>query len=261
MLPSAVVRSALVLLVTAIACLPCVARAADRCEGEKIVVVPLEPIGLQPLEARAEEEKVRDALKGLSGVCVIDRRASAEKLRAFVGHRIPACEDVSCRRRVAAAFDADWLYSGAVYGLGGGRTITLQLWNAEGTVVQRGSFVSGAGEEPVISLLREARLGRSLVAEEPVLKPKRSRWPELATGALAVTSLAVGLGFGAASQDHARMVSEGTVPCDGTGDAYVQCFAQAERNGRQQATLANVFLGAGAVLAAGATVMFVLEWP
>lgn len=232
-------------------------------------MVPLEPVGLSAADARNEEAKVRAALAELSGVCVLPRSDSAAKLRAFSGHRVPACEDAACRSRVATAFGADWLYSGTAFGLGGGRTVTLQLWNAQGTVVQRGSFATGEGVSDeaaagtVVGLLRDARLGRSAVADANVVTRRGaiSRLPAFTAGALAVAAVGVGAAFGVASQQTAERVAQRQTGCAGTGDAYVQCFNEVERGGRQQAALANVFFGAGALLGAGATVMFVMEWP
>lgn len=255
-------RLALFVLVTVFCTAPALADERAPCRGERVAVVPLEPVGLPPPQAREEEERVRAALEGVPGVCLVPRRDSVEKLRARPGHRLPACEDAECRRKEASAFGADWLYSGTVYGLGGGRTVSLQLWNSQGTVVQGGSFSSADADagERVRSMLRDARLGSSLVASRAPAQT-RSRWPELATGALAVTSVAVGLGFGAAARNTEQMISERAVPCTGTGDAYAQCFAATERDGQRKATLANAFLGAGAALATGAVVMFVMEWP
>lgn len=247
------------------------ALAASECEA--VAVVPLEPSGISPAHARAEEERVREALGALSNVCVVPRAQSAKVLREMEGQRLPACADATCRARMAKAFGAKWLYSGTVYGFGGGRTVMLTLWNAEGTTLHRGSFASGDTVDPssaaksVVGMLRDARLGRSVATagdeaqQGNVGQNEKPLWPRLAVGAAGLAALAGGVAFASASAATSERISQGATGCPGAGDEYQACFARTVRSGEEQATAANVLFGAGALLGAGAVVMFVVELP
>lgn len=250
-------------------CAPAISHASGgRCE--RIVLVPLDPVGLSPKDAREEEDRVREALSTIQTACLTPREQTGAALKQLEGRRLPPCGDVECRRKLAAHFDADWLFSGTAFGFGGGRSITLSLWNRDGTLVQRGSFASGPGMDPksgaavVVDLLREARLGRSIASANErsgTASSMRSHWPEIALGAGAVAALAAGVALGAASRDISARVAEGRTGCAGTGDAYESCFANTVHAGRNQATAANLLFGAGALLGAGATVFFVVDLP
>ncbi|MFP2933763.1 hypothetical protein ACLESO_53245, partial [Pyxidicoccus sp. 3LG] len=85
-------------------------------------------------------------------------------------------------------------------------------------------------------------------------------WPKvlLAAGGVA---LAAGVGFGVASRRAESRLSAGNAGCTGEGAAFRACLDGRIRDGRRQATTANVLLGAGALLGAGGTFFLVWELP
>lgn len=262
-----VVRTSLALL------LLCGASAAhaqvDAPACERVVIVPLDPAGLTAQAAKVEEEKLRELVaKTLSGLCVQPRKEAAEVLKSLEGRRLPVCDEVSCRQALAERFGADWLVSGTAYGLGGGRTVTLNLWSKDGLRVQRGSYASGTGvdeaapSKAIITLFREARMGQAFAgtgAQEPPEKARRARWPEVALASAAVAALAGGIAFGTASEATERRISTKQTGCPGAADVYATCFANTVNTGRQQATTANIFFATSAILGAAAGVIFVVE--
>ncbi|MBX5481280.1 MAG: hypothetical protein IRZ16_05460 [Myxococcaceae bacterium] len=238
---------------------------------ERVVVVPLEPSGLTPDEALEEEEALRALIARNLSVCVQPRAKAVEVLRTFEGLRLPVCTDAACRKALARKFDADWLVSGTAYGFGGGHTVAITLWPADGNVVQRGTYASGSAlderqpAETVIALFHDARLGRSIAngveaVAEPA-RPRRSRWPEVALGTAAVAALAGGVAFASASQLTAERISRQRTGCAGQGEAYVRCFEDTVQAGKNQALAANVLFGAGALFGAGVAVVFMVELP
>jgi hypothetical protein len=236
---------------------------AQDCRGETLALAPLEPLAVAPALARELETQVRDALQSLSAVCLLPRAHSAERLRALEHHRVRPCTDAACRAEQVKGFEADWLMGGVVYGLGGGRTVNLFLWSADGSVVQHGSFAGQVEGDVLGRMLREARLGRSLVEEPapPLARVRRADWVPWALAGAAATAVAVGGGFGSASLRTAGRVSAGATGCPGEGLEYQRCFEGEVQRGRTQARTANVLFGAGAALGAAATVSLVVEWP
>ena len=114
--------SALALLVTL---------AAAPCEGERVVLVPFQPVALSSAEARRTEELVREAVADLPGACLEPRADTVARVRAR-GGRIPGCADVACWGAQVLAFGADRLVRGVVLGVGGTRSVSLTLVDREG---------------------------------------------------------------------------------------------------------------------------------
>ncbi len=242
---------------------PVPATGPSDCRGESFAVAPLEPLALSPHDALDEEGRVRDVLSELENSCLVARAHSAKVLAELPGLRVPSCPDAACRAKLVERFGARWLVSGTVYGLGGGRTVTLTLWSADGAIVQRASYTGSDPQRPLTRLVQEARLGHSLVAEAGGKGDARFRlgWPQVALGGAAVTALAVGGGFGYASLRTERRLSTSATGCQGDAIVYQQCFADEYRLGARQARTANVLYGLAAVLGASAAVSFAVEWP
>ncbi len=243
---------------------------AARCRGETFALVPLEPSAVAPEGALEAESQLRMSLGGLSGVCLSTRAHSAARLRSVEGLRLPACADSACRARWARHFEAKWLVSGTVFGLGGARTVNLQLWSADGAIVQRTSYTFSPDRPPletVGAMIREARVGHSLVADRSGhgLNGKsggRTVGPvQWALGGAALLAVAAGGGFGNASAQTSKRLSTGASGCEGIREEYSRCFANEHTRGKRQALAANALYAAGAVLGAGAVLTFAVEWP
>jgi len=238
------------------------ALAQAPCEGERVALVPFEPIALSRAEARRLEDSVRKALEETPGVCVEPRASTVEKLRAR-GGRLPACTDAVCRGAQVTAFGVDRLLRGVTLGVGGGRSVALTLVDREGaearTSFQRAGLEAPPGAADAQALETFTALWGSR-PNPPLIGRPPSIWPRvaLAAGGLA---LATGVGFGLASRHTQTQLSQGNAGCTGEGEAFRNCFAGQLRTGQQQARTANVLMGAGAVVGAGGALFLFLEVP
>jgi hypothetical protein len=238
------------------------ALAQSPCKGERVALVPFEPIALSRAEARRLEDSVRKALEETSGVCVEPRASTVEKLRPQ-GGRLPACTDAVCRGAQVTAFGVDRLLRGVALGVGGGRSVALTLVDREGAEA-RTSFQRAGVEAPpgaadaqaleTFTALWDARPNPPFVENPPRVFPL----VVMAAGGLA---LATGVGFGLASRQTETRLSQGTAGCTGGGEAFRHCFAGQLKTGQDQARTANVLMGAGALLGAGGTLMLLWEVP
>jgi hypothetical protein len=238
------------------------AQTPTTCRGERVVLVPFQPVALSTAQARELEDAVRRVAEGTSGLCLEPRAATVTKVRAG-GGRLPGCMDAACRGAQVVALGADRLVRGVALGVGGGRSVALSLVDREGqeshTLVQ----LSGEGLPPGLedARMREAfgALWSSRLASQRVERPSRA-WPTvmLAAGGVA---LAAGVGFGLAARRTETRLSQGNAGCTGEGEAFRSCVAGRLQEGRKQARTANVLMGAGALLGAGGAVFFVWELP
>jgi hypothetical protein len=230
------------------------------CHGERVALIPFEPIALSRAEARRLEDSVRRALEQTPDVCVEPRGGTVEKLRAQ-GGRLPACTDAVCRGAQVTAFGVDRLLRGVALGVGGGRSVALTLVDREGTEARTSFQRSGIEAPPGAADTQALETFTALWSARPnppfVERPP-SIWPRvvLAAGGLA---LATGVGFGLASRQTEARLSEGKTGC--TGEAFRECFTGQLRTGQQQARTANVLMGAGAVLGAGGALWILWETP
>lgn len=227
--------------------------------GERVVLVPFQPVALTTAEARQVEDAVRRAAEGTSGVCLEPRAATVEKVRGQ-GGRLPDCADAACRGMQTVALNADRLVRGVALGVGGGRSVALTLVDRGGqeqrAVVQLSSEGVPPGQEE--ERVREAfqhlwTAGRARARAGRVLPTVL-----LAAGGVA---LAAGVGFGLAARRTEAGLSSGEAGCTGEGEAFRSCFAGRLKEGQRQARTANVLMGAGALLGAGGAVFFVWELP
>jgi hypothetical protein len=238
------------------------AQTPAPCRGERVVLVPFQPVALSSAEARQLEDTVRRAAETTPGLCLEPRASTVATVRAR-GGRLPACMDAACRGAQVTALDADRLLRGVALGVGGGQSVALTLVDREGqeshTLVQ----LSGEGLPPGLEEARTREAFGALWAEHTasrrVERPSKA-WPTvlLAAGGVA---LAAGVGFGLAARRAETSLSGGTAGCTGEGEAFRSCFAGRLRDGQRQARTANVLMGAGAVLGAGGAVFFVWELP
>jgi hypothetical protein len=238
------------------------AGAPAPCGGERVVLVPFQPVALPSAEARQLEDAVRRAVESTSGLCLESRASTVARVRDQ-GGRLPGCVDAACRGSQTQALGAERLVRGVVLGVGGGRTVALTLVDREGqeshTLVQ----LSGEGLPPGMEEARAREAFGALWAARP--SPRRVRsvkktWPTVVMAAGGV-ALAAGVGFGLAARRSETGLSTGNAGCTGEGEAFRSCFAGRLRQGQQQSRTANLLMGAGALLGAGGAVFFVWETP
>jgi len=237
--------------------------APAPCKGERVVLVPFQPVALSSAEARQLEDAVRRTLEATPSLCLEPRASTVAKVRAQ-GGRLPACLDAACRGAQVAALDADRLVRGVALGVGGGHSVALTLVDREGQESHAVTQLSGEGLPPG---LEETRAREALTPLWPAPPPPPQRverparaWPTvlLAAGGVA---LAAGVGFGLATRRTETGLSTSTGDCSGEGEAFRSCFAGRLQQGRQQSRAANVLMGAGAVLGAGGGLLLVWELP
>ncbi|WP_164012030.1 hypothetical protein [Pyxidicoccus trucidator] len=244
-------------------------QSAADCKGEKVVLIPFDTVALARVETRGLEDAVRKAVATMSGVCVEPRAETVARLRTL-GPGAASCEGAACLGARSVAPGAAWLVRGVALGVGGARSVVLVLGDSQGWEA-RELFqlpVSNADSGEV-----EARAGqtfKTLWAGRPSASGTASRtgsverptrlWPRvlLAAGGAA---LAAGVGFGVASRRTESRISAGNVGCAGEGEVFRACLDGRLRDGRRQATTANVLLGTGALLSAGGAFFLVWEVP
>ncbi|HEX8822716.1 MAG TPA: hypothetical protein VF794_22505 [Archangium sp.] len=223
------------------------------CTGERVVLVPFQPVALSSAEARQLEDTVRRTLEATPGLCLEPRASTVAKVRAL-GGRLPTCVDAGCRGAQVKALDADRLVRGVALGVGGGHSVALTVVDREGQESRTTAQLSGEGLPPGLEKMWAPRPPPQLV-ERP-----RKAWPTvlLAAGGVA---LAAGVGFGLVARRSETSLSTGNAGCSGEGEAFRSCFAGRLQQGRQQSRAANVLMGAGAVLGAGGALFLVWELP
>jgi hypothetical protein len=232
------------------------------CDGERVALVPFEPIALSRAEARRLEDSVRRALEETPGVCVEPRASTVEKLRAQ-GGRLPACTEAVCRGAQVTAFGVDRLLRGVTLGVGGGRSVALTLVDREGTEARTSFQRSGLEAPPGAADTQALETFTALWGSRPNprLEKRPGRvWPHVVLAAGGV-ALATGVGFGLAARQTETKLSEGKTGCKGEGTAFRDCFAEQLKTGQRQARTANVLMGAGAVLGAGGALFLFWEVP
>ncbi len=230
------------------------------CEGERMVMLPFGKVAVARSEARQTEEAVRRAVASAPGVCLESRQQTVERLRALGGPLEP-CAEERCQEGQLKALEARWLVRGRVLGLGGERTVALELVGPEGQEA-RSTFLAPDGEAGAEDAAARAFSGlwealrRQRTAEPRTLSP----WPQVLIG-VGAAALVAGVGFGMAARSTEQRLSEGAGGCEGEGEPFRRCFADGLRRGRQQSFLSNALLGTGAVLGAGGAILFVWELP
>lgn len=231
------------------------------CKGERVVLVPFQPVALSSARTRQLEDTVRRTLEGTHGLCLEPRASTVAKVLAQ-GGRLPACVDAGCRGAQVTALDADRLVRGVALGVGGGYSVLLTLVDRQGQESRATLQLSGEGLPPGEDELRAREALLSLWPARSSSRVERpgKAWPTvmLAAGGVA---LAAGVGFGLAARRTETSLSSGTAGCSGEGEAFRSCFAGRLQQGRQQSRAANVLMGAGAVLGAGGAVFLVWELP
>ncbi len=237
---------------------------AAACTGEPVVVAPFEPLATSPAVAREVEERVRKEIAATAGLCVEERGRTIRKLAKYENQRLPVCADETCSAAQARAMEAKWLLTGVVLGVGGRINVSLTL---SGDVVgkQRRTTVAADEEGALAPSVRALFLPGPAPSEKSggarPARGEKTRLPAILVASAGAVSLAAGGLLGAASQRTARSLEAGATGCSGTGEAYRDCFDARIRQGREQAAGANLLFGAGALLLAGASVMFVFELP
>lgn len=230
--------------------------------GERVVLVPFQPVALSTAEARRLEDTVRRAVEGTSGACLEPRADTVAKVRAQ-GGRLADCADPACRGAQAVGLGADWLVRGVALGVGGGRGVALTLVDREGLESHALLELSGEGLPPGLEEARAREAFQELWKARPsaraVERPARV-WPTVLLTAGGV-ALAAGVGFGLAARRSEKGLSTGTAGCGGEHEAFRSCVEGRLQEGRRQALTANVLMGAGALLGAGGAVFFVWELP
>ncbi|MFL5357363.1 hypothetical protein [Archangium sp.] len=237
------------------------AQTPSSCKGERVVLVPFQPVALSTAETRQLEDVVRRVAGGTSGLCLEPRAPTVAKVRAQ-GGRMPGCVDAACRGAQVVALGTERLVRGVALGVGGARSVSLSLVDREGQ--ESHTLVQLSGEGPPgleETRVREAfgALWSSRPASQRVERPVRA----LPTVLLAAggVALAAGVGFGLAARRAETGLTQGNAGCTGDGEAFRACLEGRLQEGRKQARTANVLMGAGAVLGAGGAVFFVWELP
>ncbi|HEX8440964.1 hypothetical protein [Archangium sp.] len=238
------------------------AQTPTSCRGERVVLVPFQPVALSSAEARGLEDAVRRAAESTPGLCLEPRASTVAKVRAR-GGRLPACTDMACRGAQVTALDADRVVRGVALGVGGEHGVALTVVDREGqeshAVLKLSAEGLPAGQEAARASEAFKSLWAARSTPRAVARPSKA-WPTvlLAAGGVA---LAAGVGFGLAARRSEASLSGGSAGCTGEGEAFRSCFAGRLREGRRQSHTANVLMGAGAVLGAGGAVFFVWELP
>jgi len=227
--------------------------------GERVVLVPLQPVVLSSAEARQVEETVRRAVEGLPGTCLESRADTVARMRAR-GGRLAGCSDAACRGAQVLAFGADRLVRGTALGVGGARGVALTVVDREG-LESHATLELSSPEAPKEdeARLREALQG-SWGRKSAPPRVARGPWPKVLWAAGGV-ALAAGVGFGLAARHTQSVLSTGSAGCTGEGPAFRDCFARQLQQGRTRARAANALWGAGALLGVGGTLLFVWETP
>ena len=235
---------------------------AASCKGERVALVPFQPVALSTAETRQLEDAVRRAAEATPGLCLEPRADTVAKVLAR-GGRLNGCGDAACRGAQVVALGAERLVRGVALGVGGGHNVALTLVDREG--LESHALMQFSGEElsPGEGEARAREAFGQLWGARP--SPRRVEsaskvWPTvlLAAGGVA---LAAGVVFGQAARRAETGLSTGSTGCTGEGEAWRSCFAAHLRQGRDQARTANVLMGAGALLGAGGAVFFVWELP
>ncbi|WP_239576232.1 hypothetical protein [Archangium primigenium] len=230
------------------------------CQGERVVLLPLQPVALSAAEARGVEERVRRAMDTLPGVCLEPRAETVARLRAR-GGRLAGCSDAACRGAQVAALGARRLVRGSALGVGGSHAAALTLVDREGHETQATLELASEGTAPADGeRLRAAFAAVWSPGEGPGTARARGPWPTVLWAAGGV-ALAAGVGFGLASRGGQSALSTGAAGCAGEGAVFRDCVTQRLQRGRLQARTANALWGAGALLGVGGTVLFVWELP
>ncbi len=235
----------------------------DSCKGERVVLVPFQPVALSSTRTRQLEDTVRRALEPMSGLCLEPRVSTVARMRAQ-GGRLPDCVDAGCRGAQVTALGADRLVRGMALGVGGQYSVLLTLVDRQGQELRTSLQLSGEqlppGEEELMTRQVLANLWPGPPFKPQVVERRGKAWPTvlLAAGGVA---LAAGVGFGLAARRTETGLSTGTEGCTGDGEAFRSCFAGRLQQGRQQSRAANVLMGAGAVLGAGGGLLLVWELP
>jgi hypothetical protein len=243
-------------------------QAAAVCEGEKVVLLPFDTVALSRAETRALEDAARRAVAGMPGVCLEPRSDTVARLRTL-GPGALTCEGSTCLGTRGVAPGAAWLVRGVALGVGGGRGVVLSLVDALGWESRQTFQLPVVNVEPGEAESRAHQAFKALWTRRPsarngarsagVERPARV-WPKvlLAAGGAA---LAAGVGFGVAARRSEARLSAGNAGCEGGGEAFRACLDGRLRDGRRQATTANVLLGTGALLGAGGAFSLVWELP
>lgn len=242
-------------MLAALALLAIASAPVPSCAGERVIVMPFEPLATTPAEAREVEEKAR-AVIAATGRCVEERAHTIARLRARPP--LPPCAEDACHAAQASAMGGQWLVNGVVLGVGGARSLSIVV--AGKRVARKTMRVEGANLSAIVhELFSDGE--KSFAAVDVRQSAERARWPAFAVAGAGAASVLAGALFGAASARASSELSSGATGCAGVGEAYRDCFDAKIRTGRSHATMANVLLGAGAALGVGAAVMFVWELP
>ncbi|MCP3142977.1 hypothetical protein [Pyxidicoccus xibeiensis] len=254
--------------VVALALSLALSQAAAPCQGERLVLAPFDTVALPRAEARGLEDAVRKAVAATPGVCLESRADTVARVRTL-GPSALACDGATCLGARGVASGAAWLVRGVALGVGGARSVVLSLEDARGFEARETFQLPGVNAEPGEAEARARQTFKTLWTGRPleggaartaaVERPKRL-WPKvlLAAGGAA---LAAGVGFGVASRRAESRLSAGNSGCTGEGEAFRSCLDGRVRDGRRQATTANVLMGTGAVLGAGGAFFLVWELP
>ena len=221
--------------------------AAAPCT--RIAVTPFEPLATSPSAARALEEQVRGILATRPGVCVESRVVTIEKLSKYERKKLPPCADLACSAAQLAVLETDEIVSGIVTGVGAQTNVDLVRATASRTARTTAS-------EPELA----AAIG-VLYQWDTNDKPAPTRWPSVVLGTAAVASLGVGIGLGVEARLHEQMLSMANTGCGGMGTEYRDCIDTQIKNGKTEATAANVLFGVAGTLLIGAVVLWVVELP
>jgi hypothetical protein len=238
------------------------AAPAPACAGERVAVAPFEPLATTPADARAAEDAFRFALNAM-GYCVEARKDTIAKLSRYDHARLPPCADDLCAVSQAVDLGTQWLMTGVVLGVGGKSSARVSLVpNALGAV--RRATVTDLSVASVTKVVSQLFHGTDAVSSKGPTGPVANgptRWPTFAVGGAGLAALIAGTVMATQSKALERQLGSDSVGCAGVGQAYADCFDAKIRDGRQQATSANIFFGGGAALLVGAGVMWVVEIP
>lgn len=241
---------------------------------ERVVVLPFEPLGIEPERAARAELALRRSLREVPRVAMVDDAATRAVFAADPGLR--GCAEPHCLAAIAARLQAHSVVTGVVAGLGGFRSVILKRTDRAGKVVTSVSeelpeddaalpdlvcaVMARAprcwrGEPGAAQLVAPAPSPPSAATEAAGLPGRRKA--ALGAGAGALASLGVALGFGLSARSIAGEVERRELDC--AGSALVACVESRFSTGRTHAAVSNALWGSGGALAATAAILWI--WP
>lgn len=240
---------------------------------ERVVVLPFEPLAIDPAKALEGEKAVRQSLQKIPRVELVDASRLRDLLASDASLR--DCVETRCLATIATRLDAHSVVSGVVAGLGDFKSMVIKRTDRDGKLVTSVSDTL-ANEALKIPELVCAAMGRGVNCHQEAAQPtliappppslaaapsdsgglRATRKAALGVGAAALVAFGAAAGFGVSANALSGQVEHKELTC--TGATQAECLAGKLSTGRTHATVSNVLWGVGGAMAAAAVVLFVL---